>query len=285
MVIRRVVSWSASAALVIAVCFVGFAGCGGSSVRSEGAGDDAADDGDDAGDDGDNAGDDDGSGVGGTSVGGTSAGGTGVGGMGIGGMGPGAAGVGAAPQSCARPLPDDATVGCNWRAALGGPMQAPSGYCAKSGCHNATQQAGGLDLTPDEFLAARLLDVPAKHDIDCAGGIACDAAAATCDKCSTCVLGEVLVSTDAPGTGRMFDTMAPFVPGMTTTTFSNRLRRRHADLQHDPARAPTLRDTRNASSNSSRCSREHQAPGPVRRNSDVIALDLRHARHRRRLGR
>ena len=197
MVIRCESSWLVSAVLVIVGSLGGVAGCGGSSVRSEGEGD----------------------GSGQTGVGGTNAGGTNVGGTSPGGAGPGAAGAGVS-QSCARPLPDDATVGCDWRAALGDPGQSQSGYCSKGGCHNASIEAGRLDLTPNEFLAARLLDVPAKHYIDCTGAIACDADVPTCEKCSKCVLGEVLISTAAPGAGAMFDRMDPFVPGLTTSTFS-----------------------------------------------------------------
>jgi hypothetical protein len=215
--------------MVIAGFFVGVAGCGGVSVQSDGDGSGQTGvggtnaGGTNAG--GTNAGGTNvggtnagGTNVGGTNVGGTNVGGTNVGGANAGGPGLGGAGAGGASPSCARSLPDVATVGCDWRAALGAPGQ--SGYCYKGGCHKASIQAGALDLTPDDFLAARLLDVPAKHEIVCTGATACDAAVPTCEKCAKCVLGEVLISTAEPGAGAMFDRMAPFIPGTTTSTFS-----------------------------------------------------------------
>jgi hypothetical protein len=36
-------------------------------------------------------------------------------------------------------------------------------HCARGGCHNAATRSADLDLTMDSLLAARLLDVPAKH--------------------------------------------------------------------------------------------------------------------------
>jgi hypothetical protein len=124
----------------------------------------------------------------------------------------------AMPDSCARSLPDPMTFACDWRGALGGPGQSPAGYCSKSGCHNATTQAGNLNLTPDDFLVARLLNVPASFKISCGAGVPCDPVSATCDKCASCPPGAVLLSAANPGEGRMFDTMHPFVPGTTTTT-------------------------------------------------------------------
>ena len=86
----------------------------------------------------------------------------------------GSAGAGPFPESCARSLPDPATFTCDWRAALGGPGQSPSGYCYKGGCHNATTKAGDLDLTPDDFLISRLMNREPAHKISCSAGVACD---------------------------------------------------------------------------------------------------------------
>jgi uncharacterized membrane protein YgcG len=128
-------------------------------------------------------------------------------------------------DDCRRPLPTN--VSCDWKAALGA-RGGPAGYCAKSGCHNATNAVGGLDLTTvlpdlteDQFFIARLLNVPAKYEIDCPGNMECvtDAVGgSTCPDCAMCVPGKVLVSTTAPGTGWIFDKINAFIPGTTTAT-------------------------------------------------------------------
>jgi hypothetical protein len=93
------------------------------------------------------------------------------------------------------------------------------GYCFKGGCHNASIHAGDLDMTPDDLLIARLLDVPAKFSIDCPGNVTCDRTAMTCAECAMCgTAPKVVVSTDAPGTGHIFDKIAPFIPGTTLST-------------------------------------------------------------------
>jgi hypothetical protein len=116
-------------------------------------------------------------------------------------------------------MPTDAEVGCNWRAAMGAPGQ--SGYCYKGGCHNATTRAGELDLTADDFLIARLLNVPAANDLTCPGNVVCDPAAMTCAVCAMCTAPKKrLIDTTAPDTGWLFDKIEPFVPGTTTGTMS-----------------------------------------------------------------
>jgi hypothetical protein len=79
--------------------------------------------------------------------------------------------------------------------------------------------AGMLDLTPDDFLIARLLNVPAKHaSLTCPGVVMCDAATMTCPRCSMCgAPGTVLLGT-TPDTGWMFDKINAFVPGTTLGT-------------------------------------------------------------------
>jgi hypothetical protein len=117
--------------------------------------------------------------------------------------------------SCAAPLPD---VDCDYRTALGAP--GTSGYCFKGGCHNATTAAGALDLTPDDHLAARLLDVPAKHQLTCPGNVPCDPAQATCAACVECPIGALLIDTANPELSWILKTMEPFIPGTTTGTLS-----------------------------------------------------------------
>jgi hypothetical protein len=168
-----------------------------------------------------------------TSGGGTSGGSTPTGGT-VGAPRGGAAGSATGGSSGAgNPLPDDCRralpeVECNWRAALGARGQV--GYCYKGGCHNAATAAGRLDLTTvnedlsdDLFFIARLLNVPAKHEISCGATEPCVVDAlggSTCSDCATCVPGQVLVSTVAPGTGRLFDKLNAFIPGETLTTTS-----------------------------------------------------------------
>jgi hypothetical protein len=123
--------------------------------------------------------------------------------------------------NCEAPLP---TVDCDWRAAIG--TRSVPGFCAKSGCHNQAQVAGDLNLqtaldlqgTPDLLFASRLLNVPAARDILC-GTAMCDPAAATCDKCMACSpVRPVLISTQNPGQGWIFDKIAPYMPGTTVAT-------------------------------------------------------------------
>jgi hypothetical protein len=125
---------------------------------------------------------------------------------------------GGGPAGCDRVLPNTPS-GCNWRAALGAPGQ--TGYCYKGGCHNSTTQAGELDLTADDFLISRLLNVPAAHDLTCPGNVVCDPAASTCPNCAMCgAPGRLLIDKSSPGTGWIFDKIAPFVPGTTTGTMN-----------------------------------------------------------------
>jgi hypothetical protein len=124
---------------------------------------------------------------------------------------------------CAAPLPD---VACDWRAALG--TRSTPGYCAKGGCHNESIASGNLNLqtftdtagTPDLLFASRLLNVPASREILC-GTAMCDPAAMTCDKCTSCAATPpVLVSTQTPGQGWIFEKINAFIPGTTTATTS-----------------------------------------------------------------
>jgi hypothetical protein len=142
-----------------------------------------------------------------------------------GGTGGGGGSGGSLPDDCRRPLPTN--VSCNWQAALG--TRGQQGYCYRGGCHNAATTAGGLDLTTinedmseDQFFIARLLNVPARHRISCNGQpcVADGPVGSTCDKCAMCTPDKVLVSTEAPGTGWVFDTLAPFIPGTTTETLN-----------------------------------------------------------------
>ena len=116
-------------------------------------------------------------------------------------------------ETCERQLPE---VDCDWRSALGAP--GISGYCFKGGCHNATTVAGALDLTADGFLASRLLDVPAKHQIACPGNVTCDPALGTCAECAACPTGALLIDTADPESSWILGSMAPFIPGVTTGT-------------------------------------------------------------------
>ena len=123
-------------------------------------------------------------------------------------------------ETCERELPN---VDCDWRAALGDPRPGMSvaGYCAKGGCHNPSTHAGALDLTPDTFLASRLLNVPAKHaSLSCPGLVECDPAAATCERCSACPPDALLIDTSDPESSWMLQSIEPFIPGVTTQTIS-----------------------------------------------------------------
>ncbi len=146
---------------------------------------------------------------GGTSldVGTTDAGETGVGGT-----------SGAPTPTCARTLPSVEEVGCDYLGSLGAPGRV--GYCAKGGCHNTTLRAGKLDLTPDDYLVARLLDVPASHELSCAPDVRCDPAAATCTNCEQCPSDARLIDTQNPASSWMIQKMDPFIPGTTAETLN-----------------------------------------------------------------
>src|SRR6266511_4211079 len=100
-------------------------------------------------------------GTGGTTggTGGPTGGTPGSGGMGTGGMG--VAGMGS-PITMG-PLPD---VGCDYTTTI-------TKSCAIAGCHRKVEHAGGLNMTVEPDLRARLVDVVATHSqIDCDPGTA-----------------------------------------------------------------------------------------------------------------
>ncbi len=113
-----------------------------------------------------------------------------------------------------RPLPD---VGCDYVTALGK-------SCAIVGCHIGRVLASDLDLTPDQGLRARLLNVQAKH-----GDIDCDTNPDTFTECvpTTCPSAK-LVNTAVPdaswilkklaGTQGMCGDHMPLPPGDAGTT-------------------------------------------------------------------
>jgi hypothetical protein len=71
----------------------------------------------------------------------------------------GTGGGGSAGGPPAKPLP---TLDCDYQTAI-------KKSCAIAGCHHAKYKIGGLDMTLDDGLRARLLNVPATFaDIDCA---------------------------------------------------------------------------------------------------------------------
>jgi hypothetical protein len=114
----------------------------------------------------------------------------------------------APPTNCDQPLPSADAVECEWEAPL-------RQYCGRS-CHGEGAVAG-LDLVPGPLFIARILDQPAKHGSStCPGGVACDPAAATCDVCSDCPDGALLLDSANPDQSWILRKIAPFVPGTTT---------------------------------------------------------------------
>jgi hypothetical protein len=141
--------------------------------------------------------------------------------------------AGSGNTDCNQPLPDGPSViGCDYRPMLAGGTAA---HCAVGGCHNQDFKSAGLDLTPNDSLIARILNVPAKHgSINCSGTIdQCVYTAPNCPACEDCPMGDMLLSTtdfanswiikkmDAfdvanPGTGYVdmrCGTAMPFTPG------------------------------------------------------------------------
>lgn len=135
---------------------------------------------------------------------------------GFGAVGGGFTAPGSGP--CSKTLPEYPEVICDWRAALGAP--GIMGFCFKGGCHNATTKAGELDLTPDSFLASRLLNVPAAHDLTCPGQVECDPERPACEVCSQCPREQLLINTSDLSSSWIFRKLEPFVPGVTTETSS-----------------------------------------------------------------
>ena len=112
------------------------------------------------------------------------------------------------PQSCAQPIDRFAPSSC----------YAPGEvrlYCAKGGCHNPATRAADLDLTFDDFLVARILNVRATFGYN----PACVAVGCSSDCTpSGCPTEALLVDQASPSSSWMFRKMDPFVPGVTTQT-------------------------------------------------------------------
>lgn len=97
---------------------------------------------------------------------------------------------------CDQELPDGPgtpDIACDYPAFM-------RAHCARSGCHNAATHSASLDLTLDPFLIARILEVPAKHEITCTGGLGrCDLMNPQCAECMMCPSGPtdlILSKTD-----------------------------------------------------------------------------------------
>jgi hypothetical protein len=116
----------------------------------------------------------------------------------------------AGPTSCDEQPPDTAQFGCDYPMVL-------QTYCAKGTCHSASQHLGGLDLTVNSLLIARVLDVPAKHTgSTCSGGVRCEASMATCDRCDRCPPNALLVDQENPAESWILKKMEQFIPGTMT---------------------------------------------------------------------
>jgi hypothetical protein len=89
--------------------------------------------------------------------------------------------AGTGPVICNQALPDQAAVGCDYETAM-------RQHCARGGCHNQTTRSGNLDMTLDDLLIARIVDVPATHKISCGVGMGdCNLSAPQCEnKCNLC---------------------------------------------------------------------------------------------------
>jgi hypothetical protein len=98
--------------------------------------------------------------------------------------------AGSGNPACNQALPDmaDPAIACDYQ-------RATRDHCARGGCHNTAFKSAGLDLTPDDLLIARLVDVPAKHlAITCSGSTeTCNYTAPTCDNCMDCEVGDLLI--------------------------------------------------------------------------------------------
>ena len=86
---------------------------------------------------------------------------------------------GSGPTDCNQPLDGASVIGCDYSTAV-------RQHCARGGCHNQATHSGDLDLTLDPLLIARILEVPSKHKINCAGIGPCDSSAPQCADCMMC---------------------------------------------------------------------------------------------------
>jgi len=171
------------AAVVLAVA------CGGKSVRTERANGDAA------GDSGAT-----------TSGGATAMGGTGAaptGGAGSPGESGGTAGS-VDFSSCSQPL--------GWLGLTCNVEHSVGQQCARGGCHDANTQIARLDLTPNEFLVARVLNVPASFGGIEVNGVPC--VPVGCPEPGT----KLLVDAENPLASWVIEKMEPFPPGSSENT-------------------------------------------------------------------
>ncbi|HEX6272833.1 MAG TPA: hypothetical protein VFZ53_07335, partial [Polyangiaceae bacterium] len=88
---------------------------------------------------------------------------------------------------------------------------ALANHCAKGGCHSRATRAGQLDLTPDDLLVGRILDVPASFAFAGPGGASCLGAG-----CPT--NGAMLINSFSASRSWILRKMEPFLPGTTMVT-------------------------------------------------------------------
>jgi len=111
------------------------------------------------------------------------------------------------PLSCAQPVDGFLPSGCDALAELN--------HCSKAGCHGALQRAGLLDLTANDYLAARLVNVRVKLRMQLqtrsgSGPLSCVAAA--------CPTDALLIDQQSPEDSWILRKMEDFIPGVTTST-------------------------------------------------------------------
>lgn len=113
--------------------------------------------------------------------------------------------AGSGGVDCRQALPDQPTIGCDYQTAM-------RQHCARGGCHNVTTRSGNLDMTLDDLLIARIVDVPATHKISCGVGMGdCNLSAPQCEKCNMCpTTRPMLVSKANPASSWMITKMAMF---------------------------------------------------------------------------
>lgn len=110
------------------------------------------------------------------------------------------------PVPCDQSLPDVGTFGCDYVTYIGK-------HCASGGCHNQSFSAAGLDLTADSLLIARILEVPANHEITCpAGAGLCNLSMPQCEDCTMCppTGDKLLTKTDFENGSWLIRKMAEF---------------------------------------------------------------------------
>jgi hypothetical protein len=115
--------------------------------------------------------------------------------------------AGSGSVDCRQALPDmgDPAIACDYQTAM-------RNHCARGGCHNSFANAG-LNITLDDLLIARILDVPAKHgSITCSGSTeTCNPTAPNCPNCMMCPpAGTMLVNSATPASSWMIQKMDAF---------------------------------------------------------------------------